>query len=59
MQWNSFEAFWHMGGHAFYVWGSFGTTLVIVVAEILAVRQRRQRTERELRDFFGSQDNAS
>lgn len=48
-----------MGGHGFYVWGSFGTGLLIVIAEILAVRQRRRSTERELHDFFESQDYVS
>lgn len=59
MQWNSWQDFWNMGGHAFYVWGSFGTALLVVVAEVIAARQRRQRTERELRHFFENQDNAS
>lgn len=59
MQWNSFQEFWHMGGHGFFVWGSFGSALVIVVAEVLAVRRRRTRTEEELRNHFENQDNLS
>jgi heme exporter protein D len=34
--------FFAMGGYAFYVWGSFGATAVIIVAEVLAVRARRR-----------------
>jgi heme exporter protein D len=31
-----------MGGYAFYVWGSFGATALIIAAEVLAVRARRR-----------------
>jgi heme exporter protein D len=34
--------FFAMGGYAFYVWGSFGATAVIIAAEVLAVRARRR-----------------
>jgi heme exporter protein D len=34
--------FFAMGGYALYVWGSFGATAVIIVAEILSVRARRR-----------------
>jgi heme exporter protein D len=29
MQWHSVNEFLAMGGYAFYVWGSFGITVVI------------------------------
>ncbi|MEW9797673.1 heme exporter protein CcmD [Alteromonas sp. CYL-A6] len=32
MQFESFEAFLHMGGYGFYVWLSFGITLIAMVA---------------------------
>ncbi|MCP3429866.1 heme exporter protein CcmD, partial [Opacimonas viscosa] len=28
MQFESWQAFWHMGGYAFYVWTSFGVTFL-------------------------------
>ena len=34
--------FFAMGGYAFYVWGSFGATALVIVAEVLAVRARRR-----------------
>jgi heme exporter protein D len=40
MNWNDF---FHMGGYAFYVWGSFGVTAALLVAEVLFVRARKHR----------------
>jgi heme exporter protein D len=46
MQWNDIGEFLAMGGRAFYVWGSFGACLLLMVAEpILA--QRRARAVRD------------
>lgn len=51
--WNSFADFLAMGGYAGYVWGSFGVTALILLAEpILAVRRRNSlitRLKRQLR----------
>lgn len=41
--------FFAMGGYAFYVWGSYGVTALVVVAEVLAVRSRRLRVLEEAR----------
>ncbi|GHU42107.1 hypothetical protein AGMMS50289_06300 [Betaproteobacteria bacterium] len=53
MYWNSFSDFLHMGGYGLYVWGSFGMTALVMVAEpLLARRQHRliaQRLRRQLR----------
>jgi heme exporter protein D len=38
-----------MGGYGFYVWGSYGVTAAVIVAEILAVRARRRRARDEAR----------
>jgi heme exporter protein D len=35
--------FFAMGGYALYVWGSFGGTALVIVAELLSVRARRRR----------------
>ena len=34
--------FFAMGGYAFYVWGSFGATALLIIVEVLAVRARRR-----------------
>ena len=41
--------FFAMGGYALYVWGSFGGTALVVVAELLSVRARRRRALDEAR----------
>jgi heme exporter protein D len=42
IHWNSFSDFLAMGGYGLYVWGSFGVTALIMVAEpIIAVRNRK------------------
>ena len=41
--WSSWSAFWAMGGHAFFVWMSFGALLVAIVVELLLLRVRRKR----------------
>jgi len=43
MHWNSFDEFVRMGGYGLYVWGSYAVTLVVMLAEAWAVRQRRRR----------------
>ena len=30
MQWESWSAFWDMGGAAFFVWGSYGVTFAVM-----------------------------
>lgn len=48
MQWHSVGEFFNMGGYAFYVWGSFGITALVVVAEIWQVRAKRREVLRNL-----------
>lgn len=43
MQWNSLSEFFSMGGYGFYVWGSYGVTLVLLAAEIIMLRSRKRR----------------
>ena len=50
MQWNSASEFFAMGGYAFYVWGSFGVTAVVVVIEMLLIRSQRRELLRDLRN---------
>lgn len=50
MQWNSVADFFAMGGYAFYVWGSFGLTAVVMVVETLQIRSQRAELLRNLRN---------
>ncbi|HRE13322.1 MAG TPA: heme exporter protein CcmD [Usitatibacteraceae bacterium] len=43
MWWKSWSDFWAMGGHAFFVWMSFGALLAGVVVEGVLLRVRRAR----------------
>ena len=49
MNWGSIEAFFAMGGHAFYVWASYAVTFVLLAAEILLVVLRRRSALAQLR----------
>jgi heme exporter protein D len=44
MNWESWSAFWHMGGAGFFVWGSYGVTLLAILVELLLVFRRRRDT---------------
>ena len=57
MQWLSIEDFFNMGGYAFYVWGSFGITALVVVAEIWQVRAKRRDVLRNLLNENDSHQN--
>lgn len=43
MNWDSWQAFVHMGGYGLYVWGAYGVTAAVMVAELLMVRARQRR----------------
>ncbi|RIX44217.1 MAG: heme exporter protein CcmD [Rhodocyclales bacterium GT-UBC] len=53
MYWNSLSDFLAMGGYGFYVWGSFGVTVLIMALEpIMAARTQKltiARLKRQLR----------
>jgi heme exporter protein D len=57
MQWLSIEDFFHMGGYAFYVWGSFGITALVVGVEIWQVRAKRREILRNLLNETDSHPN--
>ncbi len=42
MHWNSASEFFAMGGYAFYVWGSFGVTALVMAVEPIIVARRRK-----------------
>ncbi len=41
--------FFHMGGYALYVWGSFAATALLMIAEQLIVRGQRRSMLRRIR----------
>lgn len=59
MQWNSISDFFAMGGYAFYVWGSFGLTAVIMVGEALLIRNQRAELLDQLRNELFSERTSS
>jgi heme exporter protein D len=58
MQWLSVADFLHMGGYAFYVWGSFGISAVVVIAEVWQVRAKRRDILRNLLNETDSETNS-
>ncbi len=54
MIWATWSDFWAMGGHAFFVWMSYGAWVAAMVVELVLLRLRRARAlslveeEREL-----------
>jgi heme exporter protein D len=49
--------FFAMGGYAFYVWGSYGMTALVIVAEVVALIGRRKAALEEAR-LSGPEDAA-
>lgn len=53
MIWSSAAEFWAMGGHGAFVWGSFGVSLALMVAEPLwALARKRSALQEPLPDEF-------
>ncbi len=59
MQWHSVSEFLAMGGYAVYVWGSFGLTAAVVIAEVVMLRARRKHLLRTLRSELLSEGSPS
>ena len=51
MNWHNASEFWAMGGYGLYVWGSYGVTLVVLLAEAVLARQRLQAARAALNDL--------
>lgn len=43
MIWTSFSDFLAMGGYALYVWGSVGITLILMLTEVIQIKQATKR----------------
>jgi heme exporter protein D len=50
MSFASFGDFLNMGGHALYVWLSYGATLVAVLYNVAAARRLQRRALQDVRD---------
>jgi len=37
--------FFAMGGYAFYVWGSYGMTFLLLLVELILLRKRARETQ--------------
>jgi heme exporter protein D len=49
MNWVSWEAFWAMGGHGRFVWGSVAAVLAALALELWSLRRARLALLRDLR----------
>ena len=49
MNWSSLGDFLAMGGAGLFVWMSYGACAVILIAEVVSVRRRRERAAAALR----------
>ena len=52
MIWESWDAFWAMGGYGPYVWGSVAVTAILMILEpILVIQGRKSLISRLKRQF--------
>ena len=49
MNWGSASEFFAMGGHALYVWGSFGACAALMIIEPILAKARRSKALIELK----------
>jgi len=49
MNWGSLSEFLHMGGYAWYVWGSFGVTFLFMLVEVVVLRGRRKAAVKQIK----------
>ncbi len=50
MMWESWSAFWAMGGRGFFVWGSYGALAAAVIAELVALKRARTSALKALQE---------
>lgn len=58
MNWASASDFLAMGGYGFYVWGSYGAVVAIIVIELWLLRARRRGAVSEVRHETRSGESA-
>jgi heme exporter protein D len=57
MNWESWSAFWDMGGRGFFVWGSYGALAIAILAELIALRSARKRAIETVETVHHSREN--
>jgi heme exporter protein D len=45
VNWGSFDNFLAMGGYGFYVWGSYGVTVLCIAIELWGLARRARRAQ--------------
>ena len=58
MHWHNATEFFAMGGHALYVWGSFGACALGLLIEPLLLRRQRGQALQRLRAHHDAQATA-
>jgi heme exporter protein D len=51
MIWESWDAFWAMGGYGLYVWGSYAVVLICLLLEIVLARFGQQASMQTVREL--------
>lgn len=51
MIWQSWDAFWAMGGYGLYVWGSYAVVLIGLLLEIVLARAGQRASEQAVREL--------
>jgi len=59
MRWQSWAEFWHMGGYAFFVWGSVGVCALLMLIEVLQARAARRQVLAQLQTEMAWNDMAT
>ena len=56
MNWDSWSAFFAMGGYGLYVWGSVIVTFALLIGEILSLSIRRNSGIKHLGNWLHSEE---
>jgi heme exporter protein D len=56
MIWDSWSAFFSMGGYGLYVWGSVLLSFALIVGEILSMRLRWNSANQQLGNWLRSEE---
>ena len=51
MIWESWDAFWAMGGYGLYVWGSYAVVLICLSLEIVLARSGQRASMQAVREL--------
>jgi heme exporter protein D len=54
MNWGNWQNFLAMGGYGLYVWGSYVVTLIVLIAEIVALVTRRRGVIEHLTKYYAA-----